>query len=355
MRAVVKEFVENFLFQDVWEDDSDDCIFLGDTAKGAQWQAVRRTITDDTYAVYARKGKMNISKNVVYSIIAVVKYGKREVRFFDSDVFHSIFNAKELNELKALSGKEFLSFEQVVNDMMSALHEENKKAMLYPLPGSVENERFKDEKGCKEHVIRRVFFPNEDPGTDELRGSLHLLGQLREYKSIPVIEDGFGLFIGMAHRWLGSVTDPNYPHFDMQREWKSFLDTVDSMVKKELANPNSIIKKCLDMENAVKGHETVKIDFKCVDGSIESLDVKASAFGYVSNSPICTDDPTICFNTSYVGNIADLDAIAPKLTGTYYKGYDYDLADVNLDNPLWIFQDDIVAIHDGDKLLWSLS
>lgn len=337
MKDMLQKFKTDFLFTDEEK-------FIGCNARGTSWQAVRQTLTNESYAIYAHVGKERSPDTFYeYHIIAVAKYGEENIRFFNSKTLQRMFTPEELDNLKELGGGTFLSFEQVVNDMMLALKAESADSgTLYPLPDSVEDEE-EDFYDCD--MLEHLLNPEHKPDTEVLKLALQDLDVVECDGYTRILHESYGWFLEMSLRWLASVTDRNYPHFDMKYEWDSFLKTLESMAQDALADPDSDIKKYVDMQKAVRGHEVVKIDFECTDGSIESLDVYARAFeaGTVS---LCVDGPVIDLDADYAGAPADLDAVSHKLTSVEYTDYE--------EAEHWIGQEDIVAIRDGEKTLWPL-
>lgn len=306
---------------------------------------VKKKLTNEAYGIYGYFEPK--SEKNEYILIAVAGYGdrKRDVRFFDNEFFGEIFSEEDRKELRHFSGRDFLSIEQVVQDMNSSFAGKYSEKQLLHLPGSIDD---KEEQFYRIDVSRFQFDPTAKKTVNEYTGTvLYGLGYIYKQEiDYGMCCDGYGWYREMARRWLASTIYPNYPYFDMQHEKDAFLSTIDCMTEEILVDPTDAITKALAMKRAVEGHEMVVVEFVCIDGTREQLKIFASAF-QENNFSFLSNDDTIEFDF-HCHDDAALKAVSGKVTSVLYKEYDDD-------EPIrWINKEDVIAIRDEKgNILWS--
>ena len=341
--CMLKEFKRDYLYTDkeVFRKE-----FGGKTLKCA----IKRDLTNKTYSVYAYVGPC-ITKNRLkkYQLIAVCRNDDKAFRFIDNETLRKMFSISERAELRELSGGKLLTFAQLKKEFTASLKEKTDSVFLKPLPGCVD-----DENIIKFEYMQDVYYhlltPTRPvPCLDKLDFGFKLIFELSRSDEGYLIETCTGgWYQKIIQRWLGSVIDPSYPNFDIKNEISLYLSTIERMSANALADPKNPLRKYVAMKHAVEGHDIVTIDFRCHTNEGDktmSLKVKASAFerGFIRQD---IGTPDIDFKISYAGDISELDGIAGSLTSAIYEDDDED------EKGRWIGRDEILAIRDGDTVLW---
>lgn len=333
---MLKEFEKEFLFTDE-----------GEFSNGKYGQlyvhAVKRNITKGVYAIYAYAGACT-KKERKYQLIAVAANDDSVIRFFDNKTLRKMFTAQERNVLRETFGGKFIKFEQVLHDFSLALNVKEESDSRYPLPGSVEN---KEEYCYATDMVEYALMPEEFSVEERLQSAIEDMGEISCMNGyFWIFAEDEGWFREVTLRWLASVIAPEYPRYDMQREKNLYITQLTHMAEDAKADASNPLSKYIGMKNAVKGHDLVTVDFLCANDSIESLKVHARAFedGWVQTM---IGEPIVDFEEYYAGEPAALKAIIPKLTSTSF-------ADLGAEGQ-WIGRNNVLAIRDGEQVLWSAS
>ena len=320
--------------------------FHGKTSGRTFQHAVKKDITDNTYGIYAYTGTPHPSNGILkYHLIAVAENEDKVIRFFDGPTLRKLFTAEEREELQQISGGKLFTYEQVKADFLLALKGEWPKESLHPLPGIVSQ---KEEQYYERDIVIHMFGVESIPIDEQLRSGLPGLEEIDCFENdFWIFDESDGWYREISLRWLASVIDEQYPHFDIQHEKDMYMEILDRKGKEMLADPNCLLSRYLDMKAAVQGHEVVDVEFRCNDNTTEHINIYAKAFeGSQGNAFI--GSPCVDVEKYYAGKDAALDLLADKLTSASFE----DVGDVGL----WIDRDNVLSIRDQNtgELLWTL-
>ena len=331
---MLEEFKKRFLFTDEAE-------FSNGEFGQLYVHAIKRKLTKEVYAIYAYAGTP-AKKECKYQLIAVAANDDSVIRFFDNKTLRKMFTAQERNALRETFGGKLIKFGQVLQDFISALNVKEGSCLRYPLPGSVED---KEEYCYDTDMVEYALMPEEFSVDKRLQSAIEDMDEISRMDGFFwIFSEDEGWFREITLRWLASVIGPEYPRYDLQREKNLYFAQLAHMAEDAKADASNPLNKYIGMKDAVKGHDIVTVDFLCADGSIESLNVHARAFedGWVQTT---IEAPIVDFEEYYVGEPAILEAIIPKLTSTVY-------ADMGAEGQ-WVDRNNVLAIRDGEQVLWS--
>lgn len=341
MKSVVQEFIKDVAIPTHY-------IFLGNRSDGSKWFTAKWGMVMDTDGIYCYLGDRDPDgRDRTCNLIGLVNYKNGVIRFFDNETLRGMFSSDELEELKKQCGGEFLSFEQINKDFLHSFEvESSDENKLYPLPDDVGSPYYEDyhDYNMFEYLLNTQKFLSRE-GLNSSMDDILVIDS-NGYDSGVFFSTDWGWYGDISRRWLASATYPEYPNFDMKHEWDSFVAILDEMAEEDLANPDSDIKKCVDMQKAAQGKDIVEIAFRLTDGNELVAPIDAHAFEN-GNAILTGYGPIINLDECYLCDLNDFENYSDVLKD---RNKCYGKA------KYWIEQKQITCISDyyTEKEIWPL-
>ena len=310
--------------------------------------AVKRSLSDKVSAVYGCvHDTLTVAAHIErqYNLVALVEESGKSILFFDNDALKDMLAALAYPEelscaefAMKYSGKPPVELARIQADLVKALSlPVSESKSMKPLPGFNMEET---DISCISFLFNREEEENLDTETADMLDwfeSIQCLISRRFDRAIWMMDEPGGWSGQLAKYWLLSVFEPEYPYFDVAKEKEKYLEQIDKLIDEFNEDKDNIIHIYLEMLHATEGHDEVIVDFINDCGFVDSIPLKAEAF-----KSWCTSDGIEDFSIAVENFCSDKEVLAAVA-----ENMEYDEEDGLLLN-----RDDILAIRDGDSVLW---
>lgn len=307
----------------------DECIFI-----------VYATILDETVD--------EDGEPIIYNIVGIGEKESNRSVFFLNDTSKKLFTLAELEKLQKISGSPLRDYDDIKKSIREAMDGTAPDKYIYEIPCSdsiayvrsflieKDYEKFAFSSHPEEDTIQDVVDTIEDYSRAvEFDGNATI-------SKVAVRGDWANL---IAAFFLTSVFYPEFPYYNLRDEKDSYVSQILNFIKRAREDKTSLTFKYHTIPAAIRGQNTVTIDFLDDQKNPKTITVKSVAFESIK---AMYDQGEKDIFMPITHEVSDTDSFL-----TLEMAYpDYS---ENIYPRLWFPWGSILCIRSGNQILWHFS